>query len=315
VKKVFAPEHGFRGHADAGEKVEDAVDFKTGVPVISLYGDHKKPTPNDLEYIDTVVFDIQDVGVRFYTYISTLHYVMEACAENNIPLILLDRPNPNRHYIDGPVLKNDYKSFVGMHPVPVVYGLTIGEYALMINGENWLKNQIKCELKVIALKNYKPDSIYELPVRPSPNLPNTNAVNLYPSLCFFEGTNVNAGRGTDFPFQVYGSPHLNDDIYTYSYVPQPNNGSKYPKHQGEVCLGQDLRTSGTLSQINLDWLLGAYEHTSDKNEFFNSFFPKLAGNSVLQQQIISGLSAEKIRVSWTKELEVYGKTKLKYELY
>ena len=209
IKKVFAPEHGFRGKVDAGESIEDGLDVKTKLPIISLYGKNKKPTKSQLRGINLVLFDIQDVGARFYTYISTLHYVMEACAELNIPLILLDRPNPNGHYIDGPVLENDHKSFVGMHPVPVVYGMTIGEYGQMINGEKWLKDGIKSPLTVIKLKNYTHDSEYRLPIKPSPNLPNEKSINLYPSLCFFEGTNVSVGRGTDMQFQIYGSPFLN----------------------------------------------------------------------------------------------------------
>ena len=225
IKKVFAPEHGFRGNIDAGESIEDELDVKTKLPIISLYGKNKKPTKSQLRGINLVLFDIQDVGARFYTYISTLHYVMEACAELNIPLILLDRPNPNGHYIDGPVLENDHKSFVGMHPVPVVYGMTIGEYGQMINGEKWLKDGIKSPLTVIKLKNYTHDSEYRLPIKPSPNLPNEKSINLYPSLCFFEGTNVSVGRGTDMQFQIYGSPFLNKKS-KFTFTAVPNEGSK-----------------------------------------------------------------------------------------
>lgn len=315
VKKVFAPEHGFRGQADAGEKVDDAIDTKTGLPIISLYGKHKKPTKEDLNGVDLVIFDIQDVGVRFYTYISTLHYVMEACAEQGKPLIVLDRPNPNRHYIDGPLLEKKYKSFVGMHPVPIVYGLTIGEYAQMINGEQWLSNQLKCKLRVVRLSHYNPQKQYELPIKPSPNLPNAVAVNLYPSLCFFEGTNVNAGRGTPMPFQVFGSPYLDPELFDFSYIPQSNLGSKYPKHEGKTCFGRDLRESKFLSEINLDWLIEAFKNTSDQDEFFNPFFTKLAGTKKLQNQIEKGTKSSDIIKSWQKELKDFRALKRQYHLY
>ena len=238
IDKVFAPEHGFRGKADAGEIVKDGVDSKTRIPVISLYGKNKKPTSEQLKLIDVIVFDIQDVGARFYTYISTLHYVMEAAAEQNIPVIVLDRPNPNGHYIDGPVLEKKHKSFVGIHAVPVVYGMTIGEYGRMINGENWLANKVQCDLTIIPLKNYWHDRPYDLPIKPSPNLPNAKSINLYPSLCFFEGTNVSAGRGTDMQFQIFGSPYSKRS--EFSFTPQPNEGSKYPKHRGKLCYGNNL---------------------------------------------------------------------------
>jgi uncharacterized protein YbbC (DUF1343 family) len=315
VKIVFAPEHGFRGKADAGEIVNDSRDTETGLPIISLYGKHKKPTEEDLKGIDVVVFDIQDVGVRFYTYISTLHYVMEACAEQNIPMLVLDRPNPNRHYVDGPVLEDVHKSFVGMHPVPVVYGMTIGEYAKMINGEGWLKNSISCDLIVIKLKNYNPDKIYELPIKPSPNLPNAKSINLYPSLCFFEGTNVNAGRGTDMQFQVFGSPFLDKDIFDFQYTPQPNEGAKYPKHQGVICYGKDLRNAESLSSINLDWLIEANQNSSKNIKFFNPFFAKLAGTGKLEGQINSGMSAKQIKASWQKDLDDFMKIRATYLLY
>lgn len=315
IKKVFAPEHGFRGKADAGEKVENAVDARTGLPIISLYGKHKKPTTEDLSGIDLVVFDIQDVGVRFYTYISTLHYVMEACAEQNIPVIVLDRPNPNRHYIDGPVLDMQHQSFVGMHPVPVVYGLTIGEYAMMINGEKWLKNEAVCEMEVIPLKNYNGNDVYELPVRPSPNLPNSKSINLYPSLCFFEGTTVNAGRGTNFQFQAFGSPYLDRDYFNFEYIPKPNEGSTYPKHENIRCYGKDLRTHDMLNNINLSWLIEAYKNTEEKPSFFNSFFTKLAGTYRLQQDIKDGKSEDEIRESWQPDLLKYLSMREKYILY
>ncbi len=315
IKKVFAPEHGFRGKADAGEKVENAIDAQTGLPIISLYGKHKKPTAADLSGIELVIFDIQDVGVRFYTYISTLHYVMEACAEQNIPVIVLDRPNPNRHYVDGPVLEMQHQSFVGMHPVPVVYGLTIGEYAKMINGEKWLKDALICQLEIIPLKNYNDKDVYELPIKPSPNLPNSKSINLYPSLCFFEGTTVNVGRGTDFQFQVFGSPFLDQDNYDFQYIPKPNEGSKYPKHENKTCFGRDLRTHNTLNSIHINWLIEAYRNTEDKALFFNSFFTKLAGTLHLEQGIKAGKSEDKIKESWQPDLEKYLSMREKYLLY
>ncbi|MFY7672261.1 exo-beta-N-acetylmuramidase NamZ domain-containing protein [Tenacibaculum sp. MEBiC06402] len=313
VVKVFAPEHGFRGKADAGEHIKDGIDSKTGLPIISLYGKNKKPSKEQLTNIDVVVFDIQDVGVRFYTYISTLHYIMEACAENNIPLILLDRPNPNGHYIDGPLLESEHKSFVGMHPIPVVYGMTIGEYGKMINGEGWLENQVKCDLTVISIKNYTHTSKYSLPVKPSPNLPNDTSINLYPSLCFFEGTNVSAGRGTNFQFQIYGSPFLNEMNYTFT--PKPNDGAKYPKHKEKTCFGEDLRNTEHLSKLNLKWLIKAYQKTDKKEEFFNKFFTKLAGTELLQSQIEKGLSQQEIENSWKKDLENFKKIRKKYLIY
>ncbi|XRE41967.1 Protein YzbB [Tenacibaculum discolor] len=312
VQKVFAPEHGFRGKADAGEAIADGKDIKTGIPIISLYGKNKKPSPEQLKGIDVVVFDIQDVGARFYTYISTLHYVMEACAEANIPVILLDRPNPNGHYIDGPVLEPEHKSFVGMHPVPVVYGMTIGEYGQMINGEQWLANDLKCNLTVIPLENYTHQSTYSLPVKPSPNLPNDVSINLYPSLCFFEGTNVSAGRGTNKQFQVYGSPFLEKS--NFNFTPQSNEGAKHPKHKEKMCFGEDLSSSEPLSNLNLGWLLKTYQQ-SPKKDFFNSFFIKLAGTKKLQQQIEEGLSEEEIKASWQQGLDNFKKIREQYLLY
>jgi len=315
IKKVFAPEHGFRGKADAGEVVKDGIDTKTGLPIVSLYGKNKKPSKEQLDGLDIVVFDIQDVGARFYTYISSLHYVMEACAELNIPVIVLDRPNPNGHYVDGPILETVHKSFVGMHPIPVVHGMTIGEYAQMINGERWLQNGIKCDLTVIPIKNYTHKTPYSLPIKPSPNLPNDVAINLYPSLCFFEGTNVSAGRGTLGQFQVYGSPFLDKDDYTFKFVPQPNEGAKYPKHKGELCYGEDLRDSKTLHVLRLDYLIRAYNNSVGKQEFFNDFFTKLAGTTTLQNQIETGVSEQDIRASWAKGLSAYKTMRAKYLIY
>ena len=313
IKKVFAPEHGFRGKADAGESIEDGVDIKTKLPIISLYGKNKKPTKDQLKGINLVIFDIQDVGARFYTYISTLHYVMEACAELNIPLILLDRPNPNGHYIDGPVLETDHKSFVGMHPVPVVYGMTIGEYGQMINGEKWLKDGVKVALTVIKLKNYTHNSEYILPIKPSPNLPNEKSINLYPSLCFFEGTNVSAGRGTDMQFQIYGSPFLNKKS-KFTFTAAPNEGSKYPKHAHAISYGEDLRKVNKLSNINLSWLIKAYKQNRTKS-FFNSFFTKLAGTKSLQTQLEKEASESVIRASWKKGLDKFKIVRNKYLIY
>ncbi|WP_456461628.1 exo-beta-N-acetylmuramidase NamZ family protein, partial [Lutibacter sp.] len=307
VKTVFSPEHGFRGKADAGEKVTDGIDAKTGLPIISLYGKNRKPSKEQLHGIDAVVFDIQDVGVRFYTYISTLHYVMEACAEQNIPVIVLDRPNPNGHYVDGSMLETDYKSFVGMHPVPIVYGMTIGEYAQMINGEKWMKNGIKCDLTIIALKNYTHASKYSLPIKPSPNLPNDTSINLYPSLCLFEGTNVSVGRGTEKQFQIFGSPFLKNKDFTYCFTPQPNFGAKHPKHENVECCGLDLSKTKPLNKINISYLVEAYASTLDKSKFFNKFFVKLAGTKLLQEQLINGISAEEIHQSWQPQIEVFKK--------
>lgn len=315
IVKAFAPEHGFRGKADAGEHIADGVDETTGLPILSLYGKNRKPSPEHLEGLDVMLFDIQDVGVRFYTYISTLHYVMEVCAELNIPLIILDRPNPNGHYIDGPMLEEEVKSFVGMHPVPTVYGMTIGEYGKMINGEKWLKNGVQCDLTVIPLKNYTHNSEYDLPIKPSPNLPNYKSVNLYASLCFFEGTNVSAGRGTEMQFQIFGSPFMTKDSFDFSFTPQPNFGAKHPKHEGKMCFGRDLRNNEKLSHLNLNWLIESYQKTEDKKSFFNKFFPKLAGTKKLQKQIEQGLSFEEIKATWKDDLNNFQKVREKYTIY
>ena len=313
IHRVFAPEHGFRGEADAGESIADGIDKKTEIPIISLYGKNKKPTKEQLKDIDLMVFDIQDVGVRFYTYISSLHYVMEACAEQKIPVLLLDRPNPNGHYIDGPVLETEHKSFVGMHPVPVVYGMTIGEYGLMINGEKWLKNGIQTNLTVIPLKNYTHSSNYNLRIKPSPNLPNDTAINLYPSLCFFEGTNVSAGRGTAKQFQIYGSPFLNTKS-KFTFTPYPNEGSKSPKHAYIICYGEDLTETKKLASLNLSWLIKAKKQNRTKN-FFNSFFTKLAGTEKLQNQIEEKITEELIRASWVEDIKTFRTVRKSYLLY
>ncbi len=311
ITKVFSPEHGFRGNEDAGALIKDDIDSTTKLPIISLYGKNKKPSIDDLKDVDIILFDIQDVGVRFYTYISTLHYVMEAAAENNVELIVLDRPNPNGHYIDGPVREEKYKSFVGMHPVPIVYGMTIGEYAQMINGEKWISQ--KCNLKVIKLVGYNHDSHYDLPIKPSPNLPNSRSINLYPSLCLFEGTNVSIGRGTNFPFQHFGAPYLKSN---YSFIPKSGKGSKFPKHENKRCYGTDLRfQENYISNINLVWLINCYNECPNKEDFFNSFFDKLAGNEKLRKQIYEGRETSEIINSWEKDLNKFKKIRAKYVLY
>ena len=313
LQKIYAPEHGFRGTADAGEVIIDGKDIKTNLPIISLYGNNKKPKPEQLADIDIVIFDIQDVGARFYTYISTLHYVMEACAENNIELLVLDRPNPNGSIVDGPVLEIEHKSFVGMHPIPVLHGMTIGEYAKMINGEKWLANGLTCNLTVIPCANYKRDMPYSLPVKPSPNLPNDQSINLYASLCFFEGTNISVGRGTEKQFQIYGSPFL---LKTdFSFTPIPNFGSKEPMHKDILCYGEDLSKIKKVSRLELKWLIKSYANTSDKTVFFNDFFTKLAGTKKLQEQIIEGISEKEIRKSWETDLNVFKEMRKKYLIY
>lgn len=316
IVRIFTPEHGFRGNFDAGEKIDNSIDKKTGIPLISLYGSHKKPFSEDLENIDYVIFDLQDVGVRFYTYISTLHYVMEACAEQNVSLILLDRPNPNDDYIDGPILDKKYSSFVGMHPIPIVYALTIGELALMINEEGWLKNKVKCKLQVISCKNYYHGKSYSLPVNPSPNLANDHAIKLYPSTCLFEGTVISEGRGTKMPFEIYGHPDLKGD---FSFTPKSIPGvATYPKFENEKCYGQDLRNfqpENSWNQIYLHWLIKAYYDFPQKEDFFIPFFENLAGTEKLRKQIIEGKSEAEIRKSWEKELNDYKKMRKKYLIY
>lgn len=313
LQKIYAPEHGFRGTADAGEMIKDGKDSKTNIPIVSLYGNNKKPKPEQLADIDVMIFDIQDVGARFYTYISTLHYVMEACAENNIELIVLDRPNPNGTIVDGPVLEMEHKSFVGMHPIPVLHGMTIGEYAKMINGEKWLANGIQCKLKIIPCTNYKREMTYSLFVKPSPNLPNDQAINLYASLCFFEGTNVSVGRGTEKQFQIYGSPFLSN--FNYSFRPISNFGAKEPMHKDVLCIGEDLTKIEKVKRLELKWLLRAYADTSDKTVFFNDFFTKLAGTKKLQEQIVNGVSEKEIRNSWEADLNAFKEMRKQYLIY
>lgn len=318
IKKVFCPEHGFRGTVDAGAKVKTETDAKTGLKIITLYGKNKKPTPADFKDVDVIVFDIQDVGVRFYTYISTLHYVMEACAENKKQLILLDRPNPNGYYIDGPVMEDAYKSFLGMHSVPIVYGMTIGEYAQMINGEGWLKGKIKCDLKVISIVNYTHKDLYQLPVKPSPNLPNMASVYLYPTLGLFEGTIMSVGRGTDLPFQVIGHPTL--EKATYTFTPQSMEGAREPKYMGQVCKGYNLSNFGKeymkdAKKLYLFWLEGTYKNTPNKTNYFDDNFNYHAGNATLKQQIIDGKSEEEIRASWQENSKKFKIIRKKYLIY
>jgi uncharacterized protein YbbC (DUF1343 family) len=315
IKKVFAPEHGFRGTADAGEYIKDGVDTGSGIPIVSLYGANKIPNSAILSDLDVVVFDVQDVGARFYTFLSTLHYMMEKCANLGITILVLDRPNPNGHYVDGPTLDPKYTSFVGMHPVPAVHGMTVGEYAQMINGEDWLKEGVKCDLKVISLQNYTHSTSYKLPINPSPNLPNSKAINLYPSLCFFEGTNMSMGRGTENQFQVIGSPYLDGDLYNYEFTPQSKIGAKYPVHEGDTCKGLNLRNQPHLDYIELKWLIDAYQNTSNKTVFFNPFFTKLAGQELLQEKIENGWTAQQIRASWKEDIQKYKRLRAPYLLY
>lgn len=311
IMLIFSPEHGFRGEADAGENIKDGVDTQTGIPILSLHGKHKKPTKESLENIDIIIFDIQDVGARFYTYISTLHYILEAASEQGIQVIVLDRPNPNGHYIDGPILEEKYKSFVGKHPIPIVHGMTIGEYAKMIIGEKWIEQN--CNLKIIKMENYNRENIYDLPIKPSPNLPNKKAINLYPSLCLFERTTISIGRGTDYPFQHFGAPFLENN---YSFTPVSGEGSKYPKHENKICFGIDLRfQKKILNSINLDWIIECYNKSSEKENFFTLNFDILAGTDKLRLKIISGMSAEKISETWKEGLVEFQKIREKYLLY
>ncbi|MBN1158912.1 MAG: DUF1343 domain-containing protein [Bacteroidales bacterium] len=316
--KIFSPEHGFSGSVDAGVAVIGADDIRTGISIYSLYGSKTKPSPDDLKEIDVMIFDLQDVGARFYTYISTLHNVMEACAENGIELIILDRPNPNGHYIDGPLLEKGFESFVGIHPIPVVYGMTIGELAQMINGEGWLQGGIQCDLKIIPCKGYTHGTPYTLPVHPSPNITTMEAVYLYPSLCFFEGTVMNVGRGTDFPFRLFGHPDYPDR--SFSYMPSSNSGNADPLHKGQQCSGVDLTgmhadSLFAMGRINLGWIMEAYESMDMGRSFFNGYFNTLAGNSSLMEQIIKGLTEEEIRKTWEPDLNKFRQIRTKYLLY
>ena len=316
IKTIFAPEHGFRGTADAGEHVTNGVDKKTGIPIVSLYGANKKPSVAQLEGIDVVIFDIQDVGTRFYTYTSTMHYVMEACAEQTKELLILDRPNPNGHYVDGEVLNKKFASFVGLNTIPVVHGCTVGELAQMINGEGWLAGNKKCNLKVIKCLNYKHSTPYSPPIAPSPNLPNLQSMLLYPSICFFEGTVVSVGRGTDKQFQVIGSPNPKNGSFTFT--PEDKPGANNPPQEGKLCYGLDLsKINARSSEINLKYVIDFYNNSEDKAKFFSSpsFFDKLAGSDSLRKQIIAGVSEKQIRASWQNGLDKYKATRKKYLLY
>ena len=317
IKKIFGPEHGFRGTASNGASVDDTVDPQTGIPAISLYGKHYKPTSADLDGLNLVVFDIQDVGARFYTYLSTLHYVMEACAENHIELMILDRPNPNGFYVDGPVLDTAYRSFVGLDQLPIVHGLTIAEYAQMINGEGWLKNHVKCKLKIIKAAGYTHDTPYTLPVNPSPNLNTPHSILLYPSICLFEGTSLSLGRGTLVPFQVLGHPSLNKQ-FRFAFTPISIPGmSEDPPQKDKLCFGIDLRGYDVnqfriSKKIDILWLKKLYDAFPDKEHFFNAYFTKLAGTDELRKQIEAGKSEEEIRKSWEPGLSRYKEMRKKY---
>lgn len=314
VKKVFVPEHGFRGVADAGEKVDNTIDSKTGLPIISLYGNNKKPTAAQIKDLDLIIFDLQDVGVRFYTYISTMHYVMEAAAENGVPVMIFDRPNPNGDYIAGPVLKPGFESFVGMHPIPVVHGLTVGELAKMINGEKWLKGGLQANLEVIPVGNWTHNTRYNLPVKPSPNLPNDLSIRLYPSTCFFEGTIVSLGRGTLFPFQTYGYPDPAFGKFTFTPV-SIDGMSKTPPLQNQLCYGVDLRNESLSHQFTLKYLLDAYQKSGKGKAFFSNYFNTLAGTDQLKKMIIEGKTASEIEASWQSDLDSYKKLREKYLIY
>ncbi len=310
IEKIFSPEHGFLGDKDDGEKIEDGL-YKS-IEVISLYGKKRKISDDDIEEIDIIIFDIQDVGVRFYTYLSTLHYAMEAASRRNKKIIILDRPNPNSFYIDGPVLETENSSFIGLHPVPIVYGMTIGEYGKMINGEGWLEKKNKADLEVVKIKNYTHNMRYQPPIRPSPNLPTLKSIYLYPSLAFLEKTEVSVGRGTKVQFQIYGHPDFNSD---FSFTPMPNFGSQHPKLKGILSFGEDLRNYETKKKIELKWLIKSYDQIIDKNNFFRSDFNKLSGTSNLKIQIINGLTESEIRKSWNDGLEKFKKIRKKYLLY
>jgi uncharacterized protein YbbC (DUF1343 family) len=318
IRKIYAPEHGFRGTADAGEKIQTSIDDKTGLPMISLYGERLKPLPEDLKGIDIIVYDIQDVGARFYTYISTMHYVMEACAENEIPVLILDRPNPNGHYVDGPVLDMKHRSFVGMHPVPVVHGMTVAEYARMINEEGWLKGGVRVNLHYVLCEDYDHLTLYRLPVRPSPNLQTQLSIYLYPSLCFFEGTIISVARGTDFPFMAFGHPKMRNA--TFEFTPVSTPGATNPPHKGIICYGVDLRDFEERfvvdrRELYLEWLIFAYKNTPRDIEFFNSFFTRLVGNEEVRSMIEKGMGVSAIIKSWENDVKAFKSLRRKYLLY
>ena len=317
IRVVFAPEHGFRGQADAGESVASYRDRKTGINVVSVYGSTKRPPDSIMQRLDVLLFDIQDVGLRYYTYLSSMHYLMEACAANGKQLIVLDRPNPNGFYVDGPVLEAKHRSFVGMHPIPVVHGMTLGELARMIDGEGWLRDGLRCKLTVIPCRGYTHRSRYRLPTAPSPNLPNMRAVYLYPSLCFFEGTPVSLGRGTDFPFQAYGHPELQGD---FSFTPRSNAGAKNPPLKDKLCHGVDLRTSPSDERIwerevDLGYVIDCYRQWNLGEKFFTPMFDRLTGTDYVRQMILQGAGADRIKASWADDVERFKQTRKPYLLY
>ena len=317
IRVVFAPEHGFRGQADAGESVASYRDRKTGINVVSVYGSTKRPPDSIMQRLDVLLFDIQDVGLRYYTYLSSMHYLMEACAANGKQLIVLDRPNPNGFYVDGPVLEAKHRSFVGMHPIPVVHGMTLGELARMIDGEGWLRDGLRCKLTVIPCRGYTHRSRYRLPTAPSPNLPNMRAVYLYPSLCFFEGTPVSLGRGTDFPFQAYGHPELQGD---FSFTPRSNAGAKNPPLKDKLCHGVDLRTSPSDERIwerevDLGYVIDCYRQLNLGEKFFTPMFDRLTGTDYVRQMILQGAGADRIKASWSDDVERFKQTRKPYLLY
>ena len=318
IVRVFSPEHGFRGNADAGERVKSNIDKKTGIPIVSLYGKNKKPTAKQIEDLDLIIFDIQDVGVRFYTYISTMSYVMEACAENKKQVLILDRPNPNGHFVDGPILNKKHQSFVGLHPVPIAHGMTIGEYAKMVNGQGWLANGTSCNLTVIKMENYDHNTFYTLPIKPSPNLPNMSSIYLYPSLCLFEGTPISIGRGTSTPFQVIGHPLLKSAAY--SFTPQSMSGAKSPRLEGVECKGYNLSNfeatyTKDQGRINLSWLIDIYNKHPEKEGFFAKMFLLLSGTDQLKEQLEKGVAEEEIYRSWQKGLSEFKVIRKQYLLY
>lgn len=317
IRVVFAPEHGFRGDADAGESIGNYKDRKTGIDVLSVYGSNKRPQDSVMRKLDVLLFDIQDVGLRYYTYLSSMHYLMEACADNGKELIVLDRPNPNGFYVDGPVLEARHRSFVGMHPIPVVHGMTLGELARMIDGEGWLGNGKHCSLRVVPCANYTHRTRYELPVKPSPNLPNMRAVYLYPSLCFFEGTPVSLGRGTDFPFQAYGHPRMSGD---FAFTPRSNAGAKNPPLKDRLCKGRDLRENPSNERIwqagvDLGYVIEAYRMLDMGEKFFTPMFDKLTGASYVREMILRGEDADAIRERWRNDMNEFLKLRKPYLLY
>ncbi len=316
VTKIFCPEHGFRGNQDRGLTIKNSIDTKTGIEIVSLFGKNKKPSKEIMSEIDVIIFDIQDVGARFYTYISSMHYLMEACAENNVEFIVFDRPNPLGDYFDGPVLKEDFSSFVGVHKIPVVHGLTIGELAKMINNEGWLKDSIKCKLQIIKMENYQHSLLTHTPIKPSPNLPNDISIRLYPSLCFFEATNISIGRGTQYPFQIIGYP---DSIFgKFSFTPLDIEGMQVnPTQEGNICYGLNLKEEKLDTKFTLKYLIYFYSKFKNKKEFISRkrWFNLLAGNSKLQEQILQGMSEAEIRKTWQNDLTKYGKLRDKYLLY